>query len=142
MNEDEIKNLARKIERTVCPGCIRRKDERLCITCPVAELVDMFKIEKRTLISRQQFEYLYDVGVVSRYTGSFDLVRYPDGMGHCSLLDGDMREDLLKDTPRIISFNIESHESPDTRINWAIPEWLFMENQQDVLKAYFRRTGK
>ena len=142
MNEDEIRKLGKKIKGTICPVCSCREDERLCITCPVMELFDMCKIEKRTLISRQQFEYLCDVGVVTQYTGSFDLVRYPDGMGHCSLLKYDMKEDLIKDTPWSISFDTVSHESPDTRINWAIPEWLFMENQQDVLKAYFRRTGK
>lgn len=141
---DEIKNNARKIERTVCPGC----NERLCVTCPVQELVDMCRDDgcvKRTLISRQMFEYLCDLGVVAPkeipgYNGAaFDLVIYPYGMYECALLYGDMNEDLLKDTPWSIRFNNETHESPDTNTQWAIPEWLFMDSQKDVLKAYFGR---
>lgn len=150
MNDDEIKNIARKIERTVCPGCLRRRDERLCITCPVAELVDMCKADKhvwRTLISEQMFEYLYDIGVVTfkrdipGYDGiAFDLVKYPEGMKQCSLLDGNMKEDLLNDVPWSIRFDTVSHNSPDTKTQWAIPDWLFMDSQKDVLKAYFGRT--
>lgn len=145
---DEIKNIARKIERTICPGCLRRKDERLCITCPVAELVDICRddgLVKRTLISRQMFEYLCDLGVVTTKSlpgydePVFDLVKYPDGMSYCSLLNGKMKEDLLKDTPWSIRFNIETHESPDTEIEWAVPQWLFAENQMKVLTAYFGR---
>ena len=145
---DEIKNIARKIEKTVCPGCIRNKDERLCITCPVAELVDMCKDDKyvnRTLISKQQFEYLCDLGVVAPkkiagYDGTaFDLVIYPYGMYECALLGDDMKEDLLKDTPWSIRFNTDTHESPDTKTAWSIPAWLFMENQIKVLTAYFGR---
>lgn len=148
---DEIKNIARKIERTVCPGCLRRKDERLCITCPVAELVDMCRDDgyvNRTLISRQMFEYLCDLGVVAPkripgYDGAaFDLVKYPDGMQQCSLLNGKMKEDILKDTPWTIRFNIETYMSPDTEIKWAIPQWLFTENQMKVLTAYFGREKK
>lgn len=145
---DEIKNIARKIEKTVCPGCIRNKDERLCIECPVAELVDMCRDDGhviRTLISKQQFEYLCDIGVVTLkdipgyYGKAFDLVKYPDGMIKVALLDGNMREDLLKDRPRCVRFNTSSHMSPDTGCSWSIPAWLFMENQKDVLNAYFRR---
>lgn len=147
---DEVKNLARKIERTVCPGCIRRKDERLCITCPVAELVDICKddgLVKRTLISRQMFEYLCDLGVVTPkripgYDGAaFDLMKYPYDMYECSLLDS-MKEDLLKDTPWSIRFNTVTKESSDIKIPWAIPAWLFMENQRKVLTAYFGREKK
>lgn len=147
---DEIKELGKKIERTICPEC--RRVDLPCNECPVQELADMCRADdaiektkgyvKRTLISRQQFEYLCDIGVVTNYGMSYDLVRYPDRMSRTSLLNGNMKNDLLKDTPWIIRFNTESHDSPDTRIAWCIPEWLFMENQQDVLKAYFRRTGK
>lgn len=147
MNE-EIRKLGKKIEETICPGC--RRIDLPCHDCPVQELADMCRDDKktkgyviRTLISRQQFEYLCDIGAVSHDSScSFDLVKYPVEMSHCSLLNGNMRDDLLKDRPWMIKFNLESHESPDTRVSWSIPEWLLMENQKDVLKAYFMREEK
>ena len=141
---DEIREFGLKIEKAICPEC--RRVDLPCHKCPVQELADICRaIKKRernkevtmTLISRQQFEYLCDVGVVSINSGSSDLVRYPDGMEHCSLLSGNMTDDLLKDTPWSVKFNPETHESPDTRVTWCIPEWLFMENQKEVLSAYF-----
>lgn len=144
---DEIRKLGKKIESTICPEC--RRVDLPCAECPVQELADMCRADdaiektkgyvKRTLISKQQFEYLCDVGVVSVGTGSSDLVIYPYDMEHCSLLSGNMTNDLLKEAPWSVRFNTESHESPDTRVAWCIPEWLFMENQKDVLKTYFGR---
>lgn len=145
---DEIKKLGKKIEKTICPEC--RRIDLPCGKCPVQEFADMCRADdaiektkgwyvKRTLISKQQFEYLCDVGVVSIGTGSSDLVIYPYDMEHCSLHAGNMTEDLLKDTPWSVRFNPESHESPDTRVSWCIPEWLFMENQAEILETYFGR---
>lgn len=146
---DEIKELGMKIEKTICPEC--RRVDLPCNECPVQELADMCRVEEKrernkeitmTLISKQQYEYLCDIGIVSVGTGSSDLVIYPYDMAHCSLLAGNMTEDLLKDTPWHVKFNPESHESPDTRLPWTIPQWLFMENQKDVLKTYFMREEK
>ena len=139
---DEVKDLSRQIEKMICPECNRIEVD--CRTCPVQKLADKFRpVETeyvtRTLISRQQFEYLCDVGVVSCSSGSSDLVIYPYDMEHCSLLDGDMKNDLLKEAPWSVRFNRKSHESPDIRVSWCIPQWLFMENQKDVLKTYFGR---
>ena len=144
---DEIRKLGKKIEKTICPEC--RRFDLPCSECPVQELADMCRFKeneekdgnvvKRTLISKQQFEYLCDVGVVSHDSCSYDLVIYPSNMEHCSLLNGNMTNDLLKDTPWSVRFNRESHESIDTRVSWCIPEWLFMENQKEVLTAYFGR---
>lgn len=144
---DEIRKIGKKIEETICPEC--RRVDLPCAECPVQEFADMCRFKEneekeekyvtRTLISKQQFEYLCDVGVVSVGTGSSDLVIYPYEMSHCSLLDGNMKNDLLKEAPWSVRYNVLSHESPDTRVAWCIPEWLFMENQKDVLKAYFGR---
>ena len=143
---DEIRKLGMKIEKTICPEC--RRVDLPCGECPVQELADRCRGSERernkegirTLISRQQFEYLCDVGVVTHDGMSHDLVKYPVEMPHCSLLNGNMTEDLLKETPWQIRFNTESCESPDTRIAWCIPQWLFMENQKEVLMTYFGRT--
>lgn len=144
---DEVKVLAREIEKMICHDCNRVEVD--CRTCPVQRLADMCRVGKkkrernkevtRTLISMQQFEYLCDVGVVTGHTGSSDLVVYPYNMKPCSLLKGNMTNDLLKDTPWQIKYNTETGASPDTRVDWCIPEWLFMENQVEILKAYFGR---
>lgn len=140
---DEIKNLLKKIERTICPEC--RRVDLPCHECPVHELGDICRADNaisiRTLISKQQFEYLCDIGVVksNKCSSTFDLVIYPYNMEYCCLFNGNMAKDLLKDTPWQIKFNTETHVSPDTRVAWCIPEWLFMDNQVEILKTYFGR---
>lgn len=147
---DEIRKFGKKIEETICPRC--QRVDLPCAECPVQEFADMCRADDvvkktkeeeyvaRNLISKQQFEYLCDVGVVSIGTGSYSLVKYPVGMTQISLLDGNMKNDLLKDTPWSIRLNTETHESPDTRVAWSIPDWLFMENQKYILQAYFGST--
>lgn len=136
---DEVKELVRETRKTICLKC--RRIDLPCTVCPVQKLVDMCddKIVNRTLISKQQFEYLCNIGVISHNSYSYNLVRYPDGMEDTLPLTGEMSKDLIKDTPWTIRFNTETHESPDLLLPWAIPEWLFMENQRNVLAEYFGR---
>lgn len=135
---DEIRKLGRTIEDIICPKC--RRIDLPCKECPVQKLADMCRQDElvtRTLISKQQFEYLCDVGVITSHSCSHDLVKYPDGMTHIALLHGEMIEDLIKDTPWSIEVNVDTHISPDTRTGWCIPDWLFIENQKEVLMACF-----
>lgn len=141
------RKLAFEIADMMCENCTRSIG---CNDCPVHKLVEIYNIKdndetedkkyvERTLISEQQLQYLIKTGVVEDNESAADIVIYPENMEHTTLLADNMHNDLIKSEPTTIRFDEYSRTSPDIRIEWIIPEWLFMDRQCDILRTYFGR---
>ena len=136
------RKLAFKIADMVCEDCTRAKS---CTGCPVRQLVDIYnekdknKIVNRVIISGPQIEYLTELGVLDCDGRQIGLVKVPDTNSKFGvrLLCGAMYDSLVRGTFRKLRVRENTNESLDTLTPWIIPEWMFFDRQEDIMREYF-----
>ena len=97
----------------------------------------------RTIISESEFEALVKKGVVVRAEDEDEIdswykCKYSDHKNNLTALD--IGQNMYKDLIRTERYELEvfgSDDNPmDTKFGWFVPEWIFVDRQEDLLRDY------
>lgn len=96
---------------------------------------------RRTVISESDFEALVKKGVVVEVEDEIDSwyeCKYSDHKNKLTALS--MGQNMRKDLIRAERYELEvygSYDNPmDTKFGWFVPEWIFVDRQEDLLREY------